>query len=147
MDINEHNSELVFRTAFWTSFLLGIIGDILIAIYADLDISPAMIFLSLLILIFEASIIGLLGKFIYWLFRSPQPSENKVEINILMQKYLERKLCEDLNKQQLEQKSSNSCTQRIPNKSQDIIYGHNNRSEVQQYRGSINDMYKRRFKS
>lgn len=102
-----------------------------------------MIFLSLLILIFEASIIG----FIYWLFRSPQPSENKDEINILMQKYLERKLCEDLNKQQLEQKSSNSVTQRIPNKSQDIIYGHNNRSEVQQYRGSINDMYKRRFKS
>lgn len=148
MDINEHNGELVFRTAFWTSFLLGIIGNILLVIYADLDISPATISLSLLILIFEAAIIGLLGRFIYWLFRSPQPRGNKDEINILMQKYLEKKLCEDLNKQQLEQKSNNNVTQRIPNKSQNIIDENNNRSKTQQqqYHGSVNDMYKSRYK-
>lgn len=66
-----------------------------------------------------------------------------------MQKYLERKLYEDLNKQQLEQKSSNSVTQRIPNKSQNIIDENYNRSETQQqqYHGTVNDMYKRRFKS
>lgn len=118
-------------------------------IYADLDIfSPVAMLFWLLGLIFEAAIIGLLVRFIYWLFRSPQPSENKDEINILMQKYLERKLYEDLNKQQLEQKSSNSVTQRIPNKSQNIIDENNNRSETQQqqYHGSVNDMYKSRYK-
>lgn len=118
-------------------------------IYADLDIfSPVAMLFWLLGLIFEAAIIGLLVRFIYWLFRSPQPSENKDEINILMQKYLERKLYEDLNKQQLEQKSSNSVTQRIPNKSQNIRDENYNRSETQQqqYHGSVNDMYKSRYK-
>lgn len=65
-----------------------------------------------------------------------------------MQKYLEKKLCEDLNKQQLEQKSNNNVTQRIPNKSQNIIDENNNRSKTQQqqYHGSVNDMYKSRYK-